>query len=59
MVTMNALNKTISLLIGVCTGDGCRRDEDGYYWITSRVDDVLNVPGHRLGAAGIKCLGGS
>ena len=33
------------------TGDGCRRDEDGYYWITGRVDDVLNVSGHRLGSA--------
>ena len=32
-------------------GDGCRRDEDGYYWITGRMDDVLNVAGHRLGAA--------
>jgi acetyl-CoA synthetase len=31
------------------TGDGCRRDEDGYYWITGRVDDVINVSGHRLG----------
>ena len=31
------------------TGDGCRRDEDGYIWITGRVDDVLNVSGHRLG----------
>jgi len=31
------------------TGDGCRRDEDGYYWITGRVDDVLNVSGHRWG----------
>src|SRR5690606_13003494 len=31
------------------TGDGCRRDEDGYYWITGRVDDVLNVSGHRIG----------
>jgi hypothetical protein len=30
------------------TGDGCRRDEDGYYWITGRVDDVINVSGHRL-----------
>ena len=29
------------------TGDGCRRDEDGYYWIAGRVDDVLNVSGHR------------
>jgi acetyl-CoA synthetase len=33
------------------TGDGCRRDSDGYYWITGRVDDVLNVSGHRLGTA--------
>lgn len=33
------------------TGDGCRRDEDGYWWITGRVDDVLNVSGHRLGTA--------
>ena len=33
------------------TGDGCRRDADGYYWITGRVDDVLNVSGHRLGTA--------
>ena len=33
------------------TGDGCRRDENGYYWITGRVDDVLNVSGHRLGTA--------
>ncbi|MBD3868988.1 MAG: acetate--CoA ligase [Acidobacteria bacterium] len=33
------------------TGDGCRRDEDGYYWITGRIDDVLNVSGHRLGTA--------
>lgn len=33
------------------TGDGCRRDEDGYYWITGRVDDVINVSGHRIGTA--------
>ena len=33
------------------TGDGCRRDQDGYYWITGRVDDVLNVSGHRIGTA--------
>ena len=33
------------------TGDGCRRDGDGYYWITGRVDDVLNVSGHRFGTA--------
>lgn len=39
------------------TGDGCRRDEDGYYWITGRVDDVLNVSGHRLGTAEVEsCL---
>jgi acetyl-CoA synthetase len=36
------------------TGDGCRRDEDGNYWITGRVDDVLNVSGHRLGTAEIE-----
>ena len=33
------------------TGDGCRRDADGYYWITGRIDDVLNVSGHRMGTA--------
>jgi acetyl-CoA synthetase len=36
------------------TGDGCRRDQDGYYWITGRVDDVLNVSGHRLGTAEVE-----
>jgi len=36
------------------TGDGCRRDSDGYYWITGRVDDVLNVAGHRMGTAEIE-----
>jgi acetyl-CoA synthetase len=36
------------------TGDGCRRDEDGYYWITGRVDDVLNVSGHRMGTAEVE-----
>jgi acetyl-CoA synthetase len=36
------------------TGDGCRRDEDGYYWITGRVDDVVNVSGHRLGTAEVE-----
>ena len=36
------------------TGDGARRDDDGYYWITGRVDDVLNVSGHRLGTAEIE-----
>jgi acetyl-CoA synthetase len=36
------------------TSDGCRRDDDGYYWITGRVDDVLNVSGHRLGTAEIE-----
>jgi acetyl-CoA synthetase len=36
------------------TGDGCRRDEDGYYWITGRVDDVINVAGHRMGTAEIE-----
>ena len=36
------------------TGDGCKRDEDGYYWITGRVDDVLNISGHRMGTAEIE-----
>ena len=36
------------------TGDGCRRDADGYYWITGRVDDVINVSGHRMGTAEVE-----
>jgi acetyl-CoA synthetase len=36
------------------TGDGCRRAEDGYYWITGRVDDVLNISGHRMGTAEVE-----
>ncbi len=36
------------------TGDGCRRDEDGYYWITGRVDDVMNISGHRMGTAEVE-----
>jgi len=36
------------------TGDGCRRDSDGYYWITGRVDDVINVSGHRMGTAEVE-----
>ena len=36
------------------TGDGCRRDEDGYYWITGRVDDIINISGHRLGTAEVE-----
>jgi acetyl-CoA synthetase len=36
------------------TGDGCKRDEDGYYWVTGRIDDVLNVSGHRLGTAEVE-----
>ena len=36
------------------TGDGCRRDQDGYYWITGRIDDVLNVSGHRMGTAEVE-----
>ena len=36
------------------TGDGCRRDEDGYYWITGRVDDVINISGHRMGTAEVE-----
>ncbi len=38
------------------TGDGARRDEDGYYWITGRVDDVLNVSGHRIGTAEVESV---
>lgn len=37
-----------------CTGDGCRRDKDGYFWIMGRIDDVLNVAGHRIGTAEIE-----
>ena len=36
------------------TGDGCRRDKDGFYWITGRVDDVINVSGHRMGTAEVE-----
>ena len=36
------------------TGDGCRRDENGYYWITGRIDDVINVSGHRMGTAEVE-----
>ncbi len=36
------------------TGDGCRRDDDGYYWIIGRVDDVINVSGHRMGTAEVE-----
>ena len=36
------------------TGDGCRRDADGYYWITGRVDDVINISGHRMGTAEVE-----
>ncbi|MFM5884676.1 MAG: acetate--CoA ligase, partial [Novosphingobium sp.] len=36
------------------TGDGCRRDDDGYYWITGRIDDVINVSGHRMGTAEVE-----
>lgn len=36
------------------TGDGCKRDDDGFYWITGRVDDVLNVSGHRIGTAEVE-----
>ena len=40
------------------TGDGCRRDADGYYWITGRVDDVINVSGHRMGTAEVEMRAG-
>lgn len=36
------------------TGDGCRRDEQGHFWITGRVDDVINVSGHRIGTAEVE-----
>merc|ERR1719414_1833947 len=36
------------------TGDGCKRDKDGYYWLTGRMDDVINVSGHRLGTAEVE-----
>ena len=36
------------------SGDGCKRDADGYYWITGRVDDVINVSGHRMGTAEVE-----
>ncbi len=53
---MNVLSRPISLPFKnmYFSGDGARRDEDGYYWITGRVDDVLNVSGHRLGTAEIE-----
>ena len=56
MATTSASCRPISAPISgkYFTGDGCRRDEDGYYWITGRVDDVLNVSGHRLGTAEIE-----
>lgn len=38
------------------TGDGCRRDADGFYWITGRVDDVINVSGHRIGTSEIETV---
>ncbi len=53
--TMSALSKPTSTFKNMYfSGDGARRDEDGYYWITGRVDDVLNVSGHRLGTAEIE-----
>ncbi|KAJ1482546.1 hypothetical protein T484DRAFT_1803744, partial [Baffinella frigidus] len=53
-----AENKLISEKYYI-TGDGCRRDKDGYYWLTGRVDDVINVSGHRIGTAevGGACAG--
>ena len=56
MATMHASSRPISPPITgkYFTGDGCRRDEDGYYWITGRVDDVINVSGHRLGTAEVE-----
>jgi acetyl-CoA synthetase len=56
MATMSASSQTyFSTYKGnYFTGDGCRRDEDGYYWITGRVDDVINVSGHRMGTAEVE-----
>ena len=56
MATTSASSQTyFSTYTGMYfTGDGCRRDEDGYYWITGRVDDVINVSGHRLGTAEVE-----
>ncbi len=53
---LSGLSKRILQLIRErhFTGDGARRDKDGYYWITGRVDDVLNVSGHRLGTAEVE-----
>jgi acetyl-CoA synthetase len=44
----------VVILMWCCAGDGCRRDENGYYWITGRVDDVINVSGHRVGTAEVE-----
>jgi len=49
----NAENRLISDRFYI-TGDGCRRDKDGYYWLTGRVDDVINVSGHRIGTAEVE-----
>ena len=56
MVIINALSKPILQLsqAAISASDGARRDKDGYYWITGRVDDVLNVSGHRMGTAEIR-----
>ena len=56
MATISASSTPISAPIPgkYFTGDGCRRDEDGYYWITGRVDDVINVSGHRMGTAEVE-----
>lgn len=48
------LNMPCLLSVILVTGDGCRRDENGYYWITGRVDDVINVSGHRVGTAEVE-----
>ena len=56
MATTSASSRPISATFPgkYFTGDGARRDEDGYYWITGRVDDVINVAGHRLGTAEVE-----
>ena len=55
MVTINDLQKHILVrFLRYFTGDGCRRDKDGYYWITGRVDDVINISVHRMGTAEVE-----
>jgi acyl-coenzyme A synthetase/AMP-(fatty) acid ligase len=54
LISCTCLLKSIVFVIKYFAGDGVKRDADGYYWITGRVDDVLNISGHRLGTAEIE-----